>query len=52
MLSRLETKESTLHAELYLSKIKRPQQKNNFARASRFFVYFFVIVVARLQRET
>ena len=54
MLSRLETKESKLHVELYLSKIKRPnkQKKTNFARASRVFVYFFVNVVARLQCET
>ena len=53
MLSRLETKESTLHVKLYLSKIKGPiSKKNNFARVSRFFVSFFVVVVARPQCET
>ena len=52
MLSRLEAKESTLHVELYLSKGPISNSKKNFARASRFFVYFFVVVVARLQCET
>ena len=27
-------------------------QENNFARASRFFVHFFAVTAARLQRES
>ena len=28
------------------------RQENNFARASRFFVHFFAVTAARLQRES
>ena len=54
MLSRLEKKESKLHVAgcIYKNSKGLISKKTNFARASRFFVYFFVNVVARLQCET